>query len=118
MKKDEMEELVRSGQAFRLKSEDEPEVVPLTLEEVVELAYRLKAEKSAAEKRFNEAKNLIKAELDRQGVDTYETSTGTKVRLTKTERVSYNRELLMELLGEDYTKAVKISKSTRFELKK
>ena len=117
MDRAKMEEAVRSGQAFKLKDESEPEVVELTFDEMVEIALQLKNEKAALEKRAKEVRAVIKAEMAKRDVKTYETPTGTKVNLVDTQKTNYNKELLMELLGEDYTRCVKISKSVRFDIK-
>ena len=118
MDKEKMEELLRKGQSFQLKSETPPDVVEITFDEMVELCLLAQQEKAAADKKFKEFKKEIRNVLEARGETSYETVTGTRVTLGTQQRTSYDKELLMELLGDDYTRCAKVSSSVRFTIKK
>lgn len=118
MDKEKMEEALRSGKAFQLKQDTPPDTVEVTFDEMVELCLVAQQEKAEADKRFKALKKDIRNVMESKGETTYETDTGTRVTLGTQQRTSYDKELLMELLGDDYTRCCKVSKSVRFTIKK
>jgi hypothetical protein len=118
MDKKQMEEALQQGKAFQLKNDTPPDTVEITFDELVELCLLAQQRKAEEDKKFKQFKTEIKNVLEGKGLTTYETPTGTRVTLTTQQRTNYNKELLMELLGDDYTRCAKVSTTARFLIKK
>jgi hypothetical protein len=117
MDENKMKDLLHSGKAFELK-ESNPQVQEVSFDEMVDLALVAYQEKQAAEKRFNRLKKQVCDVLDERGLTDFESESGVQVKLTESQRSSYDKKRLMELLGEEFTSCVKVSKSSRFTIKK
>lgn len=90
--------------------------VALDLDESLDLIVQAQEEKKKLEKRIENLKAVAKKILKDKGLSKYENEKGRKAQWYDSQRTNYNKELIRELLGDDFGRCVTISTTKSFKV--
>lgn len=90
--------------------------VALGLDECLDLIVKAQEERAALQKRLDNLKGVAKTILKAKGLEKYENEKGRKAQWFDSQRANYDKELLKELLGDDFARCVSFSTVKSFKV--
>jgi len=90
--------------------------VALDLDGCLDMIVKAQAEKAALQKKLDNLKGVAKTILKEKGLNSYENEAGRKAQWFESQRSKYDKELLKELLGDDFARCVTFNTVKSFKV--